>query len=476
MFRLLISIVCLLAAGSVFGQAHSSSYTKDYQREAHDIFDAIIGMRTAAGHGNVPAMAEYLADRFRKGGFDEEDIHIVPHTVETGEKVASLVVRYRGNGLANRKPVLLLAHMDVVDAIRSDWVRDPYTLIEEDGFFFGRGTRDNKTGVAMLTATFLRLQRENFTPTRDFIIAFTGDEETNMETIRSLVTEHRALVDAEYVLNTDAGGGYRDHDHDPVAYLLQAAEKTYVTYELTIRNPGGHSSRPRADNAIYELATVLKNIEAYRFPIRTNEISLGYFREMSTLVDGELGAAMAEFARDPGNADAQAVLEATPGEVGVTRTTCVATMLSAGHAENALPQTATATVNCRVFPGVPVTEVEAQLMQAADNPALEISVAYKPMEGPMSPLQEAVTATVGNAANAFHGTVPLVPYMAASATDSLHTRLAGMPSYGAMGLFMRQEDIFSHGLNERVPVDSFYLALEFWHQILTELGSERAAR
>jgi acetylornithine deacetylase/succinyl-diaminopimelate desuccinylase-like protein len=476
MFRLLTTIVCLLAAGSVFGQAHSASYTKDYQREAHDIFDDIIGMRTAAGHGNVPAMAEYLADHFRKGGFDEEDIHVVPHTVETGEKVASLVVRYRGNGLANRKPVLLLAHMDVVDAIRSDWVRDPYTLIEEDGFFFGRGTRDNKTGVAMLTATFLRLQRENFTPTRDFIIAFTGDEETTMETIRSLVTEHRTLIDAEYVLNTDAGGGYRDHDHDPVAFLLQAAEKTYVTYELTIRNPGGHSSRPRADNAIYELATVLKNIEAYRFPIRTNEISLGYFREMSTLVDGELGEAMAEFARDPGNTDAQAVLEAAPGEVGATRTTCVATMLSAGHAENALPQTATATVNCRVFPGVPATEVQAQLMRAAGNPALEISVVYEPMEGPMSQLQEAVTATVGNAANAFHGTVPLVPYMEAGATDSLHTRLAGMPSYGVMGLFMRQEDIFSHGLNERVPVDSFYLALEYWHQILTELGGDRAAR
>ena len=336
--------------------------------------------------------------------------------------------------------------------------------------------RDNKTGVAMLTATFLRLQRENFTPTRDFIIAFTGDEETTMETIRSLVTEHRALVDAEYVLNTDAGGGYRDHDHDPVAYLLQAAEKTYVTYELTIRNPGGHSSRPRADNAIYELATVLKNIEAYRFPIRTNEISLGYFREMSTLVGGELGEAMAEFARDPGNADAQAVLETSPGQVGATRTTCVATMLSAGHAENALPQTATATVNCRIFPGVPASEVQAQLMQAAGNPALEISVTYEPMEGPMSQLQEAVTATVGNAANASHGKVPLVPYMQAGATDSLHTRLAGMPSYGAMGLFMRQEDMFSHGLNERVPVDSFYLSLEYWHQILTELGSERAAR
>ena len=474
MVRSFVTIVGLLVFGSALAQDNSSFYGRDYQRQALEIFRDIVSMRTAAGHGNVPAMAEYLAERFRDGGFDDEDIHIIPHTVETGEEVVSLVVRYRGNGLANKKPILLLAHMDVVDAIRSDWVRDPYTLIEEDGFFFGRGTSDNKTGVAMLTTTFVRLQREGFTPTRDFIIAFTGDEETTMETIRSLVTDHRALVDAEYVLNTDAGGGYRDHEHEAVAYLLQAAEKTYITYELTIRNPGGHSSRPRADNAIYELATVLRNIEEYRFPTRVNEVSEGYFREMSTLVDGELGDAMAGFASDPGDEDAQAVLETYPGEVGATRTTCVATMLSAGHAENALPQTATATVNCRIFPGVPAAEVQAQLMRAAGNPALEITVAYEPMEGPMSPLREDVTATVGDAANAVYGAVPLVPYMEAGATDSLHTRLAGMPSYGVSGLFMRQEDMFAHGLNERVPVDSFFKALDYWHQVLTELGSERA--
>ena len=467
-------LVCLLAAGNVLAQGHSASYTKDYQREALQMFRDIVAMRTAAGHGKVPEMAAYLADHFRRGGFDDEDIHIIPHTVESGEEVASLVVRYRGNGLASKKPILLLAHMDVVDAIRSDWERDPYTLIEDDGFFFGRGTSDNKTGIAMLTTTFLRLQREQFTPTRDLIIAFTGDEETTMETIRSLVTEHRDLVDAEFVLNTDAGGGYRDHDHDAVAYLLQAAEKTYVTYELTIRNPGGHSSRPRADNAIYELATVLKNIEAYRFPIRVNEISQGYFREMSSLVDGELAEAMAAFARNPGDEHAQAVLETYPGEVGATRTTCIATMLAAGHAENALPQTATATVNCRIFPGVPAAEVQAQLLQAAGNPELEVRLVYPPMEGPMSALREDVTAAVSDAANAQYGTVPLVPYMEAGATDSLHTRLAGMPSYGVSGLFMRQEDMFAHGLNERVPVDSFFKALDYWHQVLTELGSERA--
>ena len=472
MFRIVALAACLLTAGSVFAQARSSDYTEDYQLEALEIFRDIISMRTAAGHGKVPAMAEYLAQRFRDAGIDEEDIEVIPMVVSNGEEVASLVVRYRGNGLANKKPILLLAHMDVVDAIRSDWVRDPYTLIEEDGYFFGRGTSDNKTGIAVLTATFARLQREGFTPARDLIIAFTGDEETTMENIQTLVTEHRDLVDAEFVLNSDAGGGYRDHNHDPVSYLLQAAEKTYVDFELTIRNPGGHSSRPRADNAIYELATVLKNIEQYRFPSRINEVTEGYFREMAPLVGGELGEAMGDYARNPGDPEAQAILERHPSEVGTTRTTCVATMLRAGHAENALPQSATATINCRVFPGVPAEEVKAQLFRAAANPALEINSIYDANEGPMSPLREDVTAAVAEAARTNYGDVPLIPEMSKGATDSQYTRMAGMPSYGVSGLFMRPEDMFAHGLNERVPVDSFFTALDYWHQVLTELGSE----
>ena len=246
MVRIAIAVLSLFVAGSVFAQAKSADYSEDYQQEALEIFRDIVGMRTAEGHAMVPAMAEYLAQRFLDAGFDAEDVHVIPQVISTGEEVAALVVRYRGNGLANKKPILLLAHMDVVDAIRSDWERDPFTLIEEDGFFFGRGTSDNKTGIAMLTTTFVRLHREGFTPTRDLIIAFTGDEETYMESIQMLVNDHRPLIDAEFVLNSDGGGGYRDHDHNPVSYLLQAAEKTYVTYELTIRNPGGHSSRPRA--------------------------------------------------------------------------------------------------------------------------------------------------------------------------------------------------------------------------------------
>ncbi|MDH5456286.1 MAG: M20/M25/M40 family metallo-hydrolase [Gammaproteobacteria bacterium] len=473
MFRLATTIVCLFVSAAAVAQTGSASYGKDYQREARGIFDDIIGMRTAAGHGNVPAMAEYLAGLFRDAGFDDEDIHVIPQILSTGEQAASLVVQYRGNGLSGRKPVLLLAHMDVVDAIRSDWERDPFTLIEEDGFFFGRGTLDNKMGITTLTTTFLRLKRAGFTPTRDLVLAFSGDEETGMETTRALVTTHRNLTDAEFVLNADAGGGYQDHDHNPVAYLLQAAEKTYATYELTVRNPGGHSSTPRADNAIYELASALKNIEAHRFPGRINDITRDYFRKLSSLVPEPVSGAMSTFAEDQEDETARAVLEQMPGQVGVTRTTCVATMLRAGHAENALPQSATATVNCRIFPGVTAEEIKATLFEIAGNPNLEIVTLGEPLESPVSPMREEVSALVTDAAHAHYGVVPIIPYMAPYGTDGKETRLAGMDTYGVSGLFIREEDSFAHGLNERVPVKSFYTALEYWHQILTELGSER---
>ena len=312
-------VLAVLFVGLPATAQHSSTdYTEDYQQQALEIYRHVIALRTAAGHGEVPEMADFLADRFLEAGFSEDEVHVIPQTVSTGEKTALLVVEFRGNGLSGKKPVLFLAHMDVVDAIRSDWERDPFTLIEEDGFFFGRGTLDNKMGITTLSTTFMRLKRDGFVPTRDLVLAFTGDEETGMETTRALVTTHRELTDAEYVLNADAGGGYQDHEHNPVAYLLQAAEKTYATYELTIRNPGGHSSTPRADNAIYELATVLKNVEAHRFPGRINDITETYFERMSRLVPEPAATAMRTYADDQENENARAVLEQMPAQVGIT--------------------------------------------------------------------------------------------------------------------------------------------------------------
>ncbi|HEX9632518.1 MAG TPA: M20/M25/M40 family metallo-hydrolase [Gemmatimonadales bacterium] len=462
--------VCLTFAPGLAAQDSSAAYAEPYQRRALEIYRTSIGYRTAASHGQVPALAAYLAEQFRAGGFPAEDVHVLPLTVPGGEETASLVVRYRGDGSTGARPILLLAHMDIVDALPQDWERDPFTLIEEGGYFFGRGSTDDKFGVAMLTATFLRLKEEGFVPTRDLIIAFTGDEETGMLTARGLVTTHRALTDAEFALNADAGGGVLGEDGTPVRYLLQTSEKTYATFELTVANPGGHSSTPRADNAIYELAAVLRNIEAHRFPVRVNDATRGYFEAAARVTPGPVGEAMARFARNADDSVAAEVLWREPEQVGITRTTCVATMLRAGHAENALPQSAAATVNCRIFPGVEVADVRETLRRVARHPALQIRVLGEPVPSPASPPREDVIRAVARGVERIRPGTPVIPYMAPYGTDGKEIRRAGIPTYGIMGLFIRDSDQFAHGLNERAPVRSFYDALEFWHVVITDLA------
>ena len=464
----------LLPAGGLVAQDSSTEYTEPYQTRALEIFRTSIGFRTAASHGRVPAMANYLADQFRAGGFPEEDVHVLPFTSPSGEETAGLVVRYRGDGSSGRDPILLTAHMDVVDALPQDWERDPFTMVEEDGYFFGRGSFDDKFGVTMLTTTFLRLKDEGFVPTRDLIIAFTGDEETDMLTTRALVTTHRELTDAEFALNADGGGGVLTQDGRALQYLIQSSEKTYATFELTVTNPGGHSSTPRVDNAIYELASALKNIEAHRFPVRVNEATRQYFEASARITGGEVGGAMARLARNPDDSEAADILWHQPEQVGITRTTCVATMLRAGHAENALPQSATATVNCRIFPGVEIGEVQEALRQAADNPDLRIEVLGDPLPSPASPPRDDVNEAVALAVEQLHPGTPIIPQMAPYGTDGKEIRRAGIPTYGIMGIFIKDSDQFAHGLNERVSVKSFYDALEFWHVVLTRLSGRSA--
>ena len=471
MFRTaLVTMIVVLCCPAAYSQSMSADYTADYQRTALEIYRHIISVRSAAGHGNVPEVANYLADRFRDGGFDDADIHVLPQTLSTGEETASLVVRYEGNDSSGREPILLIAHMDVVDALPEDWERDPFTLVEEDGYFFGRGTLDDKFGITTLTTTFLRLKAAGFVPNRDLILGFTGDEETGMETTRALANDYRELTDAEYVLNADGGGGFLDHNGNAMAFMVQAAEKTFASFELTIRNQGGHSSLPRPDNAIYELATVLKNIEAYTFPTQTNDITRGYFEKSAAVTPSPVGDAMKRFAANPGDQEAIAVLRQSPMQNSVTRTTCIATMLSTGHAENALPQSATATVNCRIFPGIAVDDVRARLIEVAGNDALEIEIRQEAVSSPASPINEEINAAVTQAVHNQHPDIPIIPYMAPYGTDGKEMRLAGMPTYGVMGLFIKEEDEFAHGLNERVQVDVFFAALEYWHDMLTDLA------
>ncbi len=436
----------------------------DVRAEARDIFQKTIAFKTSAGLGQVPAMVEYLSGKFIAAGFPSDDIHVVP----VGD-TAALVVRYRGTGKGG-KPILLLAHMDVVTAKPEDWERDPFKLIEENGFFYGRGTLDIKSEVALLTETFLRLKREKFVPTRDLVIAFTGDEESTMETAKVLVTQHRDLIDADFALNGDGGGGRFDEKTGaPLLYRVQGAEKSYASYDLTVRNPGGHSSMPRPDNAVYELADTLKKLQAYSFPVQWNDWTIGSFRDSAPATPGPVGEAMARFAANPGDPAAAAVLASEPSLVGRTRTTCVPTMLRGGHADNALPQSATVTVNCRIFPGTTPDEVKATLQKVAGD-AVEVQTLGQPHSSGPSPMRKDVMDAVAKAVHTNYPGVKLVPDMAPYATEGSVFRGAGIPTYGVSSLFWKDSDEFSHGLNERIPVSAFYGGLDHWYVMLKTLA------
>ncbi|HVN77019.1 MAG TPA: M20/M25/M40 family metallo-hydrolase [Thermoanaerobaculaceae bacterium] len=439
----------------------------EVRARAREIFEAIIAFRTSVGLGQVPVMAEYLARTFEAGGFAAGDVRVVP----LGE-TASLVVRYRGTGEGGR-PIALLAHMDVVTARREEWRRDPFVLVEENGYFFGRGTLDIKCEVALLTATFLRLKAERFVPTRDLIIAFSGDEETEMATSRDLVRNHRDLVDAEFALNGDGGEGILDETTGkPLVYHLQGAEKAIASYEFTVHNPGGHSSYPRADNAIYELADALKRLQAYHFPVMWNEWTIASLRATAAVTPGALGEAMRRFAADPRDAAAADAIAASPQNVGRTRTTCVATMLRGGHADNALPQSATATVNCRIFPATGIDEVRSTLEKVA-GAGVEVTTLGHPWSSGPSPMRSDVVAAVAEAVHASWPGVEIVPDMVPYATEGSVYRAAGIPTYGVCSQFIKDSDVFSHGLDERLPVASFYAGLDHWYVLLKALAGTR---
>ena len=428
--------------------------------QARAIFATLIGYQTSEGRGQVPAMVEDLSRRFLAGGFAQEDITVLPH----GE-TASLMVRYRGTGKGGR-PVLLLAHMDVVTARAEDWERDPYTLVEENGYFFGRGTADVKSEIALLTATFLRLKAEGFVPSRDLVLAFSGDEETTMDTTRELAAKAREVFDPDFALNADGGGGLLDTDTGtPRIYYVQGAEKSYATFEIVARNPGGHSSQPRDDNAIYALADALESLQAYRFPVMWNDWTLDSLRALSAVTPGELGEAMRRFTANPRDEEAANALAAQPSLVGRTRTTCVATMLAGGHAENALPQSAVATVNCRIFPGQSLDDVRSTLQRVAGE-KVEVRTVGQPFTSEPSPVREDVMKAVTRAVHAVRPGVAIVPDMAPYATDGSIFRNAGIPTYGVSSQFSKKGDEFSHGLNERITVASFYAGLEHWYVLL----------
>lgn len=436
----------------------------EHAKKTLEIYTRIIGVESAKNLGNVPEIANYLAAELVAGGFPAGDVEVVP----LGE-TASLIARYRGDGSSGKAPILLLGHMDVVEALAKDWQRPPFELTTDDVYFYGRGTIDNKFGVAQLTSTFIRLKKEGFVPDRDLIIVFSGDEESGMLTTRMLAYDRPDLAEAEFALNSDAGGGDLNAEGQPIVYLIQAAEKTYSTWEMTAYNPGGHSSRPRPDNAIYDLSAAITKIQNYRFPVRWSEMTLAFFEETGEQLGGELGAAMIQFANNPRDEAASDRLAIESSYVGTTRTTCVVTMLQAGHAENALPQSATATVNCRIFPGVPVEAIENALKHVVDNEAIEFKQLEEPTESPISPLRPDIVEAVKKAVHSRYPGLKVMGYMESGGTDGMHFRNAGVPTLAVSGVFMNPDEMFAHGLNERVPVKAFYDALDHWSIIIREL-------
>ena len=361
--------------------------------------------------------------------------------------------------------------MDVVEALESDWQRPPFELTEDDQFYYGRGAIDNKYGIAMLMATFIRFKREGFVPNRDLVLVFTGDEETTMKSTERVAYDTPELQEAEFALNSDAGGGSLNEQGTPIAYGIQAAEKTYATFNLTLTNPGGHSSRPRADNAIYELSAALKALSEHRFDINTSGVTRAFFEQTGQTLDNDLGKAMVRFANDPSDADAIAELEQWPEYASLIRTTCVATQLAAGHAENALPQTASAVINCRIFPGQTINAVANRLADVMNVDRAQLSLVDPYPESPTSEPREDVMRALRKAVDSVYPDVPIVPYMQAGATDGMHFRSAGIPTWGVSSAFMRAQDNFAHGLDERLPKDAFERGLDFWSILLKDLTS-----
>jgi acetylornithine deacetylase/succinyl-diaminopimelate desuccinylase-like protein len=439
--------------------------------KAREILARSVAFKSSAQHKETPALVAYLVGEFRAAGVRDDQINVLPV-----DATQALVVRIPGRDRA-QKPILFSAHMDVVEANPADWERDPFTLIEDQGFFFGRGSLDDKAGVAQLATLIIRLSRDRLVPSRDLVFAFIGDEETTMRTTRLLAGDRKALIDAEFALNADAGGGLLDEaTGKPVIYFIQGGEKTYSDFLLTVANPGGHSSAPRADNAIYTLAAALKRIEAHRFPVRSNALTLSSMRAEAGLRSDELGRAMAAFAANPADGPAAERLAREPSYVGQTRTTCVATMLLAGHAPNALPQAASANVNCRIWPGDGVEATRRVLEGVVADPAVRITVhPAGSIESPASPPRPDVEAAVRRALKATWGDVPIAYEQSNGATDGSHYRAAGIPTYGVTLIFMKDSDQFAHGLNERVPVASFDRATTGWWEVVAALADPRRA-
>jgi acetylornithine deacetylase/succinyl-diaminopimelate desuccinylase-like protein len=430
-----------------------------------DLYKELVEINTTLSVGSCTQAAEAMGARLKAAGYPAEDIKVV--VADGHPKEGSIVAVLKGTD-AKSKPMLLLAHIDVVEANRADWTRDPFKLVEENGYFFGRGTSDDKAQAAIWVDSLVRLKQAGFKPKRDIKMALTcGEESEAYNGIEDLVKNHRPLVDAEFALNEGADGLLDEHDK-PVVLEVQGGEKVYQDFTLTVTNPGGHSSRPVPANAIYQLSAGLDRIGGYGFPPRFNDATRGYFTKMQARVPAEQAVAMKALVANINDAAALKTVTADPMWNSMLRTTCVATMVNAGHAPNALPQRATANVNCRILPGTPTEEVRAKLAELAGAPTT-VTLAHEPNSvSPPPPLTPAIMGPIEKEAAKLWPGVPVVPILLTGATDGVHTNAAGIPTYGVSGLFGSSDGDGIHGLNERIRVKSLYDGRDFLYALIKD--------
>ncbi len=450
-------LAALLALSPLFAQSPE-------QKIAREIFKQLIEINTTDSVGDNTRAAEAMAARFRAAGFAASDV-----TVLGPARKGNLVVRFHGAGPA--RPLLFIGHLDVVEARRADWPADPFQFREQDGYFYGRGASDMKDGDATLVAAFLRLKRENYRPSRDLILALTSDEEGGPANgIDWLVTKHRELIDAEYCINLDAGGGHiKNGKH--LFMAMQAAEKVFLSFKLEATNNGGHSSLPTKDNAIYHLSDGLSRLGKFDFPVHLFDVTRTAFERGANIYGGQLGADLKMMVQNPNDPGAVARLSAIPIYNAQLRTTCVATMLSGGHAENALPQLATATVNCRLLPVDKPAEIRATLERVLADPKIKLTEIKEAVITPYHPIDAGVMAAVTASTNKLWPGLPVIPTMDSGASDGIYLIRAGIPTYGVSGIFGDEDDVRAHGRDERILVKSFDEGVDFIYDLVTRLSA-----
>jgi acetylornithine deacetylase/succinyl-diaminopimelate desuccinylase-like protein len=440
---------------------------------AHDVFKELIEINTTDSVGNTTVAATAMAKRLLDAGFPRADVVVMG----PNDRKGNMVARYRGRAGSKRKPILIIGHTDVVEARGEDWSTDPFQFVEKDGYYYGRGTEDMKVSDAIVVADFIRMKKEGYVPDRDIILALTADEEVGSSNgVDWLLKNHRELIDAEYALNPDGG---QVRTEKPLAVEFEATEKLYADYQVMATNPGGHSSLPRPDNAIYHVADALAALQRAPFPFELNAVTREFFNTMAHIETGQTAADLRAILQDPPDQNAIDRLSQSPRYNSTMRTTCVATMLSGGHSLNALPQRASANVNCRILPGHSQEEIRLSLLKVFNDPAL--SVRYLNSQGVLSdhgsdnkamtppPLRDDVMNSLRDVSTKLWPGTTVIPEMETGASDSIYTMNAGIPSYGICGVAIQRDDSRAHGRDERVGVESFYNGLEFYYLLLKEL-------